>query len=151
MTVATRLTVLLLALVVSAPFAGAADRLVVHEWGTFTSLQDETGRALSHINTDDEPVPFFVYGVSKSQVLIAPTEMPPPLSQGAPTGHPDVTMRLETPVTYFHLPAGVKQMTLDVSAEFHGGWLTEFFPKAHSLADGKIFPPDGFPRLTEQT
>jgi hypothetical protein len=30
--------------------------LVVHEWVTFTSLQDEQGNAIGGINTDDEPV-----------------------------------------------------------------------------------------------
>jgi hypothetical protein len=34
--------------------------LVVHEWGTFTSLQDERGDALAGINIDDEPLPDFV-------------------------------------------------------------------------------------------
>jgi len=42
--------------------ACAAEKLVVHEWGTFTSLQDENGKALGGINVDDEPVPDFVYG-----------------------------------------------------------------------------------------
>ncbi len=42
--------------------ASAAEKLVVHEWGTFTSLQDENGRQLGGINVDDEPVPSFVYG-----------------------------------------------------------------------------------------
>src|SRR6476659_1533160 len=38
-------------------------RIVVHEWGTFTSYQDESGRAIGGINTDDEPVPAFVHRV----------------------------------------------------------------------------------------
>src|SRR5437016_3281561 len=60
-----------------------AEGLVVHEWGTFTSFQDESGRAMHHINTDDEPVPEFVHQLGGSFVF-RPTEMPPPLSQGAP-------------------------------------------------------------------
>jgi hypothetical protein len=129
----------------------AADRIVVHEWGTFTSLQDETGRALSYINTDDEPVPAFVARAAKTSVLNAPTDMPPPLSQGAPSGHPQVTMRLETPVTYFHLPPSMQRASVDVTVEFRGGWLTEFFPAATALADGKPFPAEGFPKLSEKT
>ncbi|HEX8912496.1 MAG TPA: hypothetical protein VF796_09055, partial [Humisphaera sp.] len=39
------------------------DRLIVHEWGTFTSLLDERGRQVPGINTDDEPLPSFVHGV----------------------------------------------------------------------------------------
>ena len=44
----------------------AVDRnsLVIHEWGTFTCLQDETGRAIPGVNTDDERVPNFVHRLS---------------------------------------------------------------------------------------
>src|SRR5204863_2540425 len=35
--------------------------LIVHEWGTFTSLQNEASQAIGGINTDDEPVPRFVH------------------------------------------------------------------------------------------
>src|SRR5271154_4391926 len=75
--------------------------LVVHEWGTFTSLQDEQGNAIGGINTDDEPVPFFVHRISYP-LLFPPTEAPMRLVKAAPECHPDVTMRLETPVLYFH-------------------------------------------------
>src|SRR4051812_37958441 len=104
-------------------------RLTVHEWGTFTSLQDETGRSIGGINADDEPVPPFVHTLRWD--LIVGT-----LSQGVPRCHPDVTMRLETPVMYFHLPPGTTSATLDVSAEFHGGWLSQFFPYAMAHAPG---------------
>ncbi len=128
----------------------AAEGLVVHEWGTFTSLQDESGLTQTHINTDDEPVPGFVHAPARG-VLIAPTDMPQRLAQGAPAAHPPVTMRLETPVTYFHLPPGVKSMTLDVTVEFRGGWLTEFFPDGQLLADGKPLAFRNDPPLTEKT
>lgn len=137
-----------------SPLAYASpDRLVVHEWGTFTSLQDEDGRTLSYINTDDEPVPGFVHGVGRGfkGLFLTPTEMPPPLAQGAPVGHPQITMRLETPVTYFHLPEGVKAVTLDVAVDFRGGWLTEFYPAGLTLADGKPFAFPKYPELTEKT
>ena len=77
--------------------------LIVHEWGTFTSLQDETGRTIGGINSDDEPVPKFVHDLNRLLIL-RPDELPPVCYQGAPRCHPDVTMRLETPVIYFHLP-----------------------------------------------
>ncbi len=38
-----------------------SERLAVHEWGTFTSLQDEAGRTLGSINSDDEPLPPFTH------------------------------------------------------------------------------------------
>ena len=43
----------------------ASNELVVHEWGTFTTLQDEKGARLSGINVDDEPVPKFVHNLSR--------------------------------------------------------------------------------------
>jgi hypothetical protein len=110
--------------------------VIVHEWGTFTSLQDESGRAIGGINTDDEPVPGFVHRLSSS-LLQSPTEVPPIFFQGAPACHPDVTMRLETPVLYFHLPPGRNALhRVNVTAQFRGGWLTEFYPAALADAPG---------------
>ena len=110
--------------------AHAADKWQVHEWGTFTSLQDESGNAVGGINTDDEPVPEFVHHPVGNRLVIA-TEAPPMLNKGTPNCHPDVTMRMETPVIYFHPPkslAGVQ--TASVRVKFRGGWLTEFYPLA---------------------
>jgi len=112
------------------------DTLIVHEWGTFTCLQDEAGRAIGGINTDDEPVPQFVHDVGKF-LLIVPRDLPQSFYQGAPRCHPDVTMRLETPVIYFHLPKSqVKPLALDVNVEFRGGWLTQFYPIGDAVAPG---------------
>jgi hypothetical protein len=43
-------------------------------------------------------------------------------------------MRLETPVLYFHPAAGAKFDSVDVSAEFRGGLLTQFYPDAIASA-----------------
>src|SRR6266699_1099748 len=91
-----------------------SDPLVVHEWGTFTSLQDEAGRAIGGINSDDEPVPKFVHDLNRLLIL-RPDQLPPVCYQGAPRCHPDVTMRLETPVIYLHLPDhAAKPLAVDV-------------------------------------
>ena len=56
-----------IAICIAATIIGAqAQPLVVHEWGTFTSLQDEAGRTLGSINTDDEPVPRFCHDSSST-------------------------------------------------------------------------------------
>jgi hypothetical protein len=124
--------------------------LLVHEWGTFTSLQDEHGHAIGGINTDDEPVPKFVHRLSDFLVL-RPTEIPPSYFQGAPHCHPDVTMRLETPVLYFH-PASAEEITnLMVRAQFRGGWLSEFFPDAQADVPGLRGGTFQFGRLTAST
>lgn len=112
------------------------DRLVVHEWGTFTSLQNEQGEAIAGINGDDEPVPEFVHRISKF-LLLGPEANIPILSQGAPHCHPDVTMRLETPVIYFHPSPGMKlPLTVDVKVAFRSGWLSEYYPDAEVEAPG---------------
>jgi len=105
--------------------ARAAEPLVVHEWGTFTSFQSEQGKAIGGINSDDEPLPDFVHSLNEDLIIGAFAQ-----AQGAPRCHPDVTMRLETPVIYFHLPPGAAPVTCDVHVEFHGGWLTQFYPYA---------------------
>jgi hypothetical protein len=115
---------------------GGNDRLVVHEWGTFTSLQDEQGEAIAGINGDDEPVPEFVHRISNF-LLLGPEASIPILSQGAPHCHPDVTMRLETPVIYFHPSLGMKlPLTVDVDVAFQSGWLSEYYPDAEVEAPG---------------
>ena len=131
--------------------AGAEPRWTVHEWGTFTSLQNESGDAIGGINTDDEPVPPFVHRLDGS-ALLTPTEAPPSFFKGAPSCHPDVTMRLETPVVYFHPPAGlVGTPTASVTVNFHGGWLSEFFPDAEAYAPGLKDRTNQFPPLLSST
>src|SRR3954465_1974341 len=96
--------------------------LIIHEWGTFTSLQNNNGEAIGGINSDDEPVPRFVHRLG--YLFLLGTEVPPSFAQGAPHCHPDVTMRLETPVIYFHPPVGKPlDKSFDLSATFKGGWL----------------------------
>ena len=136
-----------------AASAAEAD-LTVHEWGTFTVLQDESGKELSGINTDDEPVPKFVHD-------LAPLLLSKPLlsnlhweykQKGAPRHHPLVTMRLETPVVYFHPKPGIALPSkLEVRVTFRGGWLTQFYPQADfsapSVQEGRF----DFSRLSPQT
>ena len=55
---------------------GAEQAWAIHEWGTFTSLQNEAGEAVGGINTDDEPVPPFVHRLADF-LLLQPTEVPP--------------------------------------------------------------------------
>lgn len=126
----------------------------VHEWGTFTSLQDEQGRALAGINVDDEPVPHFVHNLN-------PYVLGSPFSsglhwryrqKGAPSRHPQVVMRLETPVIYFHPTRPLKEpLTVDVDVSFRGGWLTEYYPAAEPKADGLDLRTFEFEDLTPKT
>ena len=121
----------------------ADDKVIVHEWGTFTCLQDEQGRAIGGINVDDEPVPSFVSSVACSvapQYLgsgewgFANLGLPPyRAGKGWISGDPHVTMRLETPVIYFYPPKGLPASAvppLNVHVDFHGGVLSQFYPHA---------------------
>lgn len=115
-----------------APTEGA---LVVHEWGTFTVLQDEQGKPIGGINTDDEPLPRFVHNLNWA-VNGPASPLPPVYFKGVPRNHPDVITRLETPVIYFYPPGG-REMSVDVDVRFPAGWLTQYYPDAKVVADGK--------------
>jgi len=123
-------------LLVAGMSAAAEDKWTIHEWGTFTSLQDESGAALGGINTDDEPAPAFVHQLS-ALVPLRSSEAPNTFFKGTPSCHPDVTMRLETPVIYFHPPKSATGVqTASVRVTFHGGWLSEFYPAANASVAG---------------
>jgi hypothetical protein len=123
--------VILVTGVLSATRVGAdSAALVVHEWGTFTSFQDSNGGTISGINVDDEPVPKFVHRL-RDMPIFTTRSLPGEWSQGYPRCHPDVTLRLETPVLYFYPQSTfASDQSLEVRATFIGGWLTEFFPFA---------------------
>lgn len=153
---------LLVLAVVGSCFAGdgsavAAEKqpsFIVHEWGTFTTLQNDEGRDLPGINIDDEPVPAFVHN-------LAPYLLNNPIlssehwlyrQKGTPRQHPLVTMRLETPVLYFHPgQAGTLPKSVDVTVHFWGGWLTEFYPQAKANMPGLGRNTFDFGALTPQT
>jgi hypothetical protein len=130
------------------------DRLVVHEWGTFTTLQDDDGQELFGINIDDEPVPGFVHNL-EPYILNTPVlshDYWMSRQKGAPPQHPQVSMRLETPVIYFYPPAGAKlPLKLDVQVKFKGGWLTEFYPNAWVRVPGAESKKFDFTNLTRNT
>lgn len=119
----------------ASPDSGASQHLAVHEWGTFTALQDEQGRPIGGINTDDEPVPSFCHDIHQMLVQ-SPSEMPPVYFKGWPRCDRDVLVRLETPIIYFHPAPGSGPMKLDVRVAFNGGWLTQFYPDAKASAPG---------------
>jgi hypothetical protein len=126
------------------------ERLAVHEWGTFTCLQDEDGNAIRGINGDDEPVPQFVHRIANLLILSPRAEIPI-LYQGAPACHPDVTMRLETPVVYFHPARGAKlPLTLNLDVAFFAGWLSEYYPNAEVEAPG-VTKQQQFGRIQDDT
>ena len=110
--------------------------LVVHEWGTFTSLQNENGESVGGVNNEEELLPRFVHTlgweIQHQNRRVSET------FKGMARCRPDITMRLETPVVYFHLPDGVKETRVDLNLKFNGGYLTQYFPIAQTVpADEK--------------
>ena len=92
--------------------------LVVHEWGTFTSIAGEDGQAVRWLPQGGQSdLPCFV---ERSGFNI----------KGSLSG----TVRMETPVLYFYTPAALK---VNVQVGFHEGAITEWFP--HGLV-GQTFP-----------
>jgi hypothetical protein len=124
--------------------ANTESPLVVHEWGTFTSLQSESGSAISRIDKAVEPLPPFVVNLIPDASVI---------SKGDPqtdSMSDSVTMRLETPVVYFHLPPGSAPMKLSFSAQFNGGLLSQYYPNAFATPTRAYVPQkiDGSTRGT---
>ena len=115
--------------IASVPLS-AAD-LVVHEWGTITTIHDAAGTAAGGLNSIDaaDVLPDFVHRYEPESTRFDPklTLAKVPLIPG----RPDVTMRLETPVIYFHPPPGAKyEKPFDITVRFRGGVLNEFYPDA---------------------
>ncbi len=98
-----------------------ADRLVVHEWGTFTSMQGSDGVILEGLQREEEALPDFVY--SRTKVRECPLRQYGYKGLEVPATH--VTQKMETPVLYFHTrtPRSVR-----VRVDFVGGLLTQWFP-----------------------
>lgn len=135
----------------AVPAPAREPKLVVHEWGTFTSLQDESGRSIGGLNSSVEPLPKFVHGLRAGLIINGGGDAID-LSKGIPQAHPDVTMRLETPVIYFHPPADAAlPITLDLTATLKGGLLSEFYPYARFHIEGGTPAPAGIDRITAQT
>lgn len=126
----------LAALCTGAAAAPADAGLIVHEWGTFTSFQSESGETIAGINVDDEPVPSFVHRLNELPIFTT-ASLPARWSQGAPRCHSGVTLRLETPVLYFYPQSeSALERPIDVRVRFNGGWLTEFYPAATAAMPG---------------
>ena len=92
--------------------------VVVHEWGTFTSVASETGNAVHWAP------------------LAGPADLPCFVDRYQHQSPKTLTgkIRMETPVLYFYSDGPA---TLSVSVRFPQGWITEWYPQA-----SRISPPD---------
>jgi hypothetical protein len=107
--------------------------LVIHEWGTITTVHAADGTPAGGLNSIDEAevLPGFVHRYEPETTRYKPERILGKLPNIP--GRPDVTLRLETPVIYFHPPAGKTFDTpIDVKVRFRGGVINEFYPDAHA-------------------
>jgi hypothetical protein len=119
---ARRFGILAVLLSVSALVSGQSipvRGLVAHEWGTFTSIAGEDGRAVQWLPHAGPPdLPEFIGRINCSL-------------KGALSG----TIRMETPVIYFYAP---HEMTVNVGVRFRQGIITEWFPRPAGTSDDLI-------------
>jgi len=96
------------------------NRLVVHEWGTFTSIAGKDGVALEWrpLNGSTD-LPKFVHTIQKA-------------NEGLRHGKADLVaaVRMETPVLYFY---SGQEMDVAVKVDFPKGKITEWYPQARSI------------------
>jgi hypothetical protein len=99
--------------------------LVVHEWGTFTSIAGKNGVALDWrpLNGASD-LPKFVYTATGKDGYRQTYGSKFEASQ---KGHVVAKIRMETPVIYFYTG---KEMEVDVSVNFPEGQITEWYPQA---------------------
>jgi hypothetical protein len=98
----------------NAPLPDDNDRLIVHEWGTFTTFSGSNGVHLDFRPLQDQDLPSFVMNRASQSgyVWIGKRRI-------------KTRVRMETPVTYFYTD---KERTVRASVGFPQGLLTEFYP-----------------------
>ncbi len=98
--------------------------LVVHEWGTFTSIAGKNGFAVEWkpLNGSSD-LPGFVYDTSGLAAGLRHAKRCVKCEMEA-------LVRMETPVIYFYAD---RETTVSVRVDFSGGKITEWYPQARSV------------------
>lgn len=98
--------------------AAAGEKLIVHEWGTFTNFSGSNGIQLEFRPLLDGELPSFVYDRAIQSVS--------PFTKSSYRAR----QRMETPVTYFYTD---RPREVDVRVNFPKGLLTEFYPPVKQM------------------
>ncbi len=98
-----------------------ASDLIVHEWGTFTSMQGSDGVTLEGLQHEEEALPSFVY--SRTKIRECPLREKG--YKGLEVDVANVTEKMETPVTYFYTD---RPGRVHVRVCFNQGLLTQWYP-----------------------
>lgn len=114
--------------------------LVIHEWGTFTSLQGSDGVPLKWNPLESSQLPKFVYNWQHAGLGRYPSGL---LVLGVKNVL--VTLqRMETPVVYFYTD---KEQTVDLTVRFPKGGITEWYPQAAQVGPSVVPPGPMITRL----
>jgi hypothetical protein len=93
-----------------------ANDLIVHEWGTFLTMQGSDGVSLDGMYHEEHALPKFVHSRGRDQLRIR-----------------SIRMKGETPVIYFYTQ---KPQPVSVSVGFPAGLWTQWYPQASMVAPG---------------
>jgi hypothetical protein len=103
----------------------AENNLVVHEWGTFTSIAGKDGVALEWRPLNGPPdLPKFVHTIQQGSAG---------LRDAAPKADLSASVRMETPVIYFY---SNNDVDVSVKVDFPKGKITEWYPQARIVRTG---------------
>ena len=109
----------------SAVAKASKDSLIVHEWGTFTSIAGKDGVALEWrpLNGATD-LPKFVHTMQSATSGLRHPQSKADLA---------ATIRMETPVIYFYPK---REMDVTASVQFPKGKITEWYPQARDVGTG---------------
>jgi hypothetical protein len=150
MRLAIALAVLLPALAQERPAAPKPEKLVVHEWGTFTTVSGADGVSLEwRPLSGPSDLPTFVYGTGGRPKGLrhgqtcegcghlgcgcGPTCKGRTEKECGCKGCYTATVRMETPVLYFY---GDRECVVSVKVDFPKGKVTEWYPQARQVGNG---------------
>ena len=136
-----------LALLVTGIAAHSAHAYELHEWGTFTTVSGSDGVLLSGLQREEEELPSFVHShfgfenggrPDNDQISRMIREHGRATFDGTkglgsrPVA--GVTVKMETPVIYFHSPAAFRAK---VKVGFNGGTISQWYP---ARSAGEVLP-----------
>jgi hypothetical protein len=98
--------------------------LVVHEWGTFTSMNGREGVSLDGLHHEEEELPGFVHS-NTGRAYVSPFSAFGDESLDRPIR--GARSKMETPVIYFYTK---DKMRVNVRVDYEGGLITQWFPGA---------------------
>ncbi|HSY19209.1 MAG TPA: hypothetical protein VK815_12780 [Candidatus Acidoferrales bacterium] len=103
----------------------AQNGYLVHEWGTFTSVQGGDGELLPWRPLQTAELPGFVYNWNRPGL-----NREPMTAVRIGKGGMVTLQRMETPVIYFY---SHQDMKVDVGVDFPKGFITEWYPQATQI------------------